>query len=133
MNRNNQFIGLHLPISDASYNAGELFALNTVQTEIVNEELEYQNHRLQKNLLQQEKYIQRYLHNENNKQIIINNEWNRYNNLFQDEHYFLLTNKIWRDGSKFFYQPDHNHEVISETNELDYQHIEKLVVQKSLE
>ncbi|MBD3843070.1 MAG: hypothetical protein IE909_14560 [Campylobacterales bacterium] len=91
--------------------------LDTIQAELVNEDLEYQNHRLQKNLLQQENYVRRYWRNENDKQMIANNEWDKYNRLLQDERHFLFHNNIWRDGDRFYYQPNQNHEVISGTKE----------------
>ena len=47
---NNQFTCSHLPISNAN-NTSILYPVNTVQVELVKEELEYQNHQLQKNLL----------------------------------------------------------------------------------
>jgi len=107
----------HLSILNANSNAGGLFAVNTVEAEIVNEELEYQNQRLQKNLIQHESLVHRYWRNENDKQIITNNEWNKYNSLIQDERWFLSNNHVVRDGDTFYYQPDHNHKVISGTKE----------------
>jgi len=88
-----------------------------LKTELVNEELEHQNHRLQKNLLKEEKLIQKYHHNENYKQMIVQNEWNKYNHLLQNERNFLSLNSIWRDGNRFYYQPYQNHRVISGTKD----------------
>ena len=52
---NNNFTGSHLP-ANANVNNGvtnECIGLNTVETEIINEGLEYQNHhQFEKNLLQ---------------------------------------------------------------------------------
>jgi hypothetical protein len=98
-------------------NNNENIRIDTLQAELVNEELEYQNHRLQKNLLQQENYVRKYWRNENDKQMIANNEWDKYNRLLQDERYFLFNNNIWRDGDKFYYHPNLNHKVISGTKE----------------
>lgn len=113
---NNHFTGSHLPISNAN-NTGVLYPADAVQVELVNEELEYQNHRLQKNLVQQENLVYRYWHNEHDKQIIANNEWNKYSCLIQNERLFLSNNRISRDGNTFYYQPNHNHKVISGTKE----------------
>ncbi len=113
---NNNFTGSHLP-ANLNVNTSEYIVLDTLQAEIVSEELEYQNHRLQKNLLQQEKYVQRYWRNENDKQIITDNEWNKYNSLIQNERLFLSNNYISRDDDIFYYQPNHNHKVISGTKE----------------
>jgi len=116
---NNNFTGSHLP-DNINVNNGvtnECIGLNTVETEIINEELEYQNHQLQKNLLQQDKHIKRYWRNENDIQIIANNEWNKYNHLVQDERWFLSNNHVSRDGNIFYYQPNNNNEVISGTKE----------------
>mgnify|MGYP002713146271 CR=1 FL=1 len=117
---NNHFRGSHLPANlNANNNCAtsDHIVLDTVQVELVNEELEYQNHRLQKNLLQQENYVRRYWRNENDKQMIANNEWDKYNRLLQDERHFLFNNNVWRDGDRFHYQPNQNHEVISGTKE----------------
>lgn len=117
---NNHVRGSHLPANLNVNNncaTSEHIVLDTVQAELVNEELEYQNHRLQKNLLQQENYVRRYWRNENDKQMIVNNEWNKYNRLLQDERHFLFNNNVWRDGDRFHYQPNQNHEVISGTKE----------------
>ena len=117
---NHHFRGSHLPANlNANNNCAtsEQIVLDTAQAELVNEELEYQNHRLQKNLLQQENYVRRYWRNENDKQIIANNEWNKYNSLIQNERWFLSNNHISRDGDIFYYQPNHNHKVISGTKE----------------
>jgi len=117
---NNHFIGTHLPYNtNANTNGGanSYPTVDIVQAELVNEKLEYQNHRLEKNLFQQESYVRRYWDNENNKQIIINNEWSKYSRLVQDERWFLSNNHISRDGDTFYYQPNHNCNVISGTKE----------------
>lgn len=115
---NNHFIGSHLPANlNANYGVEQINPNTAVQAELVNEELEYQNHRLQKNLLQQENYVRRYWHNENDKQMIANNEWHKYSRLVQDEQHFLFNNNVWRDGDMFYYQPNQSHEVISGTKE----------------
>lgn len=107
---NNHFTGSHLPANLNANNSGNII-LNTTQVELVNEKLEYQNHQLQKNLVKHEHYVQRYWHNENDKQMIVNNEWNKYNSLIQNERWFLSNNHISRDGDIFYYQPNHNHKV----------------------
>lgn len=117
---NNHFIGTHLPYNtNANTNGGanSYPTVDIVQAELVNEKLEYQNHRLEKNLFQQESYVRRYWDNENNKQIITNNEWSKYNSLIQNERYFLSNNHISRDGDTFYYQPNNNCKVISGTKE----------------
>lgn len=116
---NNNLTGSHLPTLNANINcnANNHIDLKHVQAELVNQELEYQNHRLQKNLLQQENHLQRYWRNENDKLMIANNEWNKYNHLLQDEQNFLLNHKIWRDSDIFYYQPNFSNEVISGTKE----------------
>lgn len=117
---NNHFRGSHLPANlnaNTNYATSEHIVSDTVQAELINEELEYQNHRMQKNLLQQANYVRRYWRNENDKQIIINNEWDKFNRLVQDERWFLSNNHVSRDGNTFYYQPNHNHKVISGTKE----------------
>ncbi|MCX6052541.1 MAG: hypothetical protein NTZ60_08510 [Campylobacterales bacterium] len=117
---NSHFKGSYLPANlnaNTTYGTSEHMLLDTVHAELVNEELEYQNHRMQKNLLQQENYIRRYWRNENDKQMIVNNEWGKYNRLVQDEKWFLSNNHVSRDGDVFYYQPNHNHKVISGTKE----------------
>ncbi|WP_434579831.1 type IV secretion system DNA-binding domain-containing protein [Sulfurimonas sp. NW15] len=117
---NNHFTGSHLPANvnaNKSFVASKPIFLDTVQAELVNEELEYQNQRFQKNLIQHESLVHRHWRNENDKQIIVNNEWNKYNSLIQNEQSFLFNNRIARDGDVFYYQPNPNHKVISGTKE----------------
>lgn len=115
---NNHYIGSHLPANlNVNCTTSSNIVLNTTQVELVNEELEYQNHRLHKNLLQQENYVRRYWQNENDKQAIVNNEWNKYNYLQQDEKWFLQNNTVWRDKDKFYYHPNQNSDVISGTKD----------------
>lgn len=115
---NNQNTGSHSPVNlNANYTTNEYIALNTVQAKLVNEELEYQNHRIQKNLLQQESLISRYWRSENDKQIIVNNEWDKYNHLLQNQQQFLFNHNVWRNGDIFYYQPNFSNDVISGTKE----------------
>jgi hypothetical protein len=88
---------------------------DALEVELINEEMEYQNHRMQKNLLQQENYVRKYWRNENDKQIIANNEWNKYNHLQQNERWFLQNNVVWRDTDIFYYHLSTNSDVISGT------------------
>jgi len=115
---NNHFRGSHLPANlNANYCTEQISSNTTVQAELVNEELEYQNHRMQKNLLQQENNVRRYWRNENDKNMIANNEWGKYSRLVQDERLFLANNHVSRDGDTFYYQPNQNEDVISGTKE----------------
>lgn len=107
----NHYTGSYLPVTNS--NTNYCTNDNTIYAKLVNEELEYQNHSMQKNLLQQENYVRRYWRNENDKQIIINHEFVKYERLLQDERSFLFNNNVWRKGDKFFYQPNYNHQVIS--------------------
>jgi len=112
---NSQNGGMYLP--STTHRVNNYSPVDTIQAEIVNDELEYQNHRLQKNLLQQENYVRRYWRNENDKQMIANNEWSKYSRLVQDERWFLSNNHVSRDGDTFYYQQNQNEEVISGTKE----------------
>jgi len=114
---NIQNAGTNVPIN-INTNYGMSYPLaNALQVELVNDELDLQNHRMQKKLVQQENYIRRYWQNENDKQIIVNNEWNKYNYLAQDERQFLFMNNIWRDKNKFYYQVNQDSEIISGSKE----------------
>ncbi len=116
--KNNHYTGSHLPANlNANCTTSGHIDLDTVEVELVNEELEYQNHRLKKNLLQHENYVRRYWRNEYNKQIIIDNEWKKYNYLRQDERWFLQNNVVWRDKDRFYYHPNQNSDVISGTKD----------------
>lgn len=114
----NHYTGSYLPANlNVNCTTNSNIVLDAVQTELINEELEYQNHRLQKNLLHQENNVRRYWQNENDKQAIVNNEWNKYNYLQQDERWFLQNNIVWRDKDKFYYHPNQNSDVISGTKD----------------
>jgi hypothetical protein len=99
----NHYTGSYLPANlNVNCTTNSNIVLDAVQTELINEELEYQNHRFQKNLLQQENNVRRYWRNENDKQAIVNNEWNKYNHLQQDERWFLQNNVVFRKIAKKF-------------------------------
>lgn len=116
--KNNHYTGSHLPANlNANCTTSGHIDLDTVEVELVNEELEYQNKRLQKNLLQHENHVRRYWRNEYDKQIIIDNEWKKYNYLRQDERRFLQNNVVWRDKDKFYYHPDQYSDIIAGTKE----------------